>query len=523
MAVDTTKENARKEVEKISNQAKINEAYFVGLLWANPIDGYGEYAETISMDEFIHGVWGFYFELGRRMYSSGIKTFDQISVKKFVKDIGVEKDFEGYGGLDTIDDAVEIVKANSENIEHYYETIKRNYTLQQLYLLFGDKVFLKKNKYNYEIMNREQLTIFWTDKLNKLSLNNVNNYEAENLYIDYETFIKKLEEDSAEMLPLYESSLWNNITQGVARGHVFMFGGFGNAGKSSIMAEKFVMSCLANDEKLLIVLNEETAQSFRQKIILSILNHEFKTGFDRKHMVNGLLTDDDKELIKLAIERWHELINGENASIKVIFMERYVMSDLEKIIRFWANRGYINLVIDTHKVSDDSKYDQRWQIFVEDMKTIYRLTRKNANGCFLRTWVNFQLADIAVKYRYLTFDAMAEGRGAKNEASVVQMFRSVWSDEYGDEDDDDEDEKNKKKKKKHGLICWKNKQNEITGEWEKEYFSLEKGKNYILVFTPKNRFGTNNDNGQPVLVVECNFVRNAFYEKGWCFVPKDFS
>lgn len=909
MAKETTNEIAKREIAKINKLAEINEAYFVGLLWADPFNTYSDYKDTISVDEFIHPVWGFYFDLGRKMYNEGIHKFDEITVKTKVKEYNVVEEFKEYNGMTTIEDAVNIVKDHSENIEYYYETIKKNYTMRQLYLLFGAKVFVDKNKYKWKDMTREQLTMYWQDKTNKIALENVNRYEAENLYIDPEEFIRKLEEESAEMLPFYESYLMNSITQGVARGHVLMFGGFGNTGKalalntpiptpngwttmgdlkvgdtvfgadgkpttvvykspvfedhdvyevcfddgekiladaehqwsvetsysrrlakkgvkeingkllnsngyftltteemkddfvrersggkeykykvpmhkpieyeekellvnpytlglwlgdgtssngeitigkldlnniinnikndgydvsvrnnnegeytlllrnpynkvyceyghpknefwnyninkcrecdrirsnakyrgcdisleknpkyyksvlqqlrdlnlinnkhipriylqssleqryellrglmdsdgyvdengycefsqknkvlidgfsellsslgikhtikervnklnskefksyrvsfyaskenscfklerkhnrlkdktalrrshksivnirkvetiptqcimvdnedhlylagermtvthnSSIMADKFVMSCIANGEKCIIVLNEEDAQSFRQKIVLSILNHEFKTGFDRKRMVNGKLQESDKELIRKAFARMKELMDGEEAQIKVIFMEKYIMSDLEKIIRFWANRGYINLVIDTHKVSDESKEKERWQTFVEDMKTIYRLTRKNAGGCNLRTWVNFQLADSAIKSRYLGFDAIGEGKASKNEASVVMMFRPVWSDEYADE--------------KHELSCYRLKRRP-DGKYDKEYFTLEKGKTYYLMFTPKNRFGQNNENGQPVLVLEPAFHKNAFYERGWTFVAKDY-
>jgi len=509
MAVDKSKELAEKEVASISKKAEINEAYFVGLLWANPFDAYSEYSDNISEDEFIHDVWSFYYELGRRMFGDGIKTFDEITVAKYVKDLGVEKEFKEYGARNTIDDAVNIVKDNSDNIDYYYETIKKNYIVRQLYLLFGQKVLLKRNKYNYEAMTREQLVSFWNDKINGISLGSVNNYEAENLYIEGDEFIRKLEEESAEMLPFFNSYSMNTITQGVARGHVFMWGGFGNSGKSSIMADKFVMSCITNKEKLVIVLNEEDAQSFRQKIVLSILNHEFKTGFDRKRMVNGKLQESDRELIRKAFKKMAELIDDDESLIKVIFMEKYVMKDLEKIIRFWANRGYINLLIDTHKVSDDSTHSARWETFVEDMKTIYRLTRKNAGGCNLRTVVTFQLADSAIKSRYLGFDAIGEGKGAKNEASTVMMFRPAWSDEYEGE--------------KKELECYKLKKNEKSGGYDKEYFKLEKGKTYYLFFTPKNRFGSNNENGQPIMVVEPAFHRNAFYEKGWTFVAKDYN
>src|SRR5690606_6004442 len=167
-------------------------------------------------------------------------------------------------------------------------------------------------------------------------------------------------------------------------------------------------------------------------IVLSVLNHEVEgaRGFNRKHMVNGQLTDTDKLQIKMAFDRMKELTEGDDARIKIVFMDKYNMDDLERIVRYHANRGYDNLLIDTHKISDGSRHDQRWAIFVEDMKQIYRFTRKEAGGCNLRTVVTFQLADSHIRDRFLTADAMAEGKASKNEASVVLMFRPVFSDEY---------------------------------------------------------------------------------------------
>ena len=46
---------------------------------------------------------------------------------------------------------------------------------------------------------------------------------------------------------------------------------------------------------------------------------------------------------------------------------------------------------------------------------------------------------------------------------------------------------------------------------------------YYLLFTPKNRFGNNTDNGQEVLVLEPNFNFNTFQEVGWTYVDKDFN
>ncbi|UUV46305.1 replicative DNA helicase [Bacillus phage vB_BanS-Thrax2] len=508
MAKETTQETVGQIVEKINKGAEINEAYFVGLLWSDPFTYYAEYNDTVNEDEFIHDHWGFFFELGRRMYDEGIKTFDTITVHTKVKEWNVEENFNEYGGLNTVEDAVEIVKEHSDNIDYYYETIKRNYTLRQLYLLFGDKIFLKRGKYDFEKMTREQLSVYWNDKVNQVSLANVNRYEAEDLYIEADEFIRKLEEESAEMLPFYNGEKMDSITQGVARGHVYMWGGFGGTGKSSITAEKVVMSCIANGEKAIVVLNEEDAQQFRQKIVLTILWTEYKMVLDRKRLVNGDLTEEDKVKIKSAFAKMKEMLGEDNALIKVIFMEKYVIKDLEKIVRFWANRGYINLIIDTHKVSEESEHDTRWVTFVEDMKTIYRLTRKNAGGMNLRTWVTFQLADSALRNRFLDYDAIGEGKASKNEASVVQMFRPAWSDEYKDG--------------KKELKCWRWKKLD-NGDFIKKQFFLEEGKTYYLVFTAKNRFGQANDTGLPVLIIEPHFHTNTFPEIGWCFVSNEKS
>lgn len=291
-------------------------------------------------------------------------------------------------------------------------------------------------------------------------------------------------------------------------------------GKTSFIAEKIVMSYIANKEKAIVVLNEESANDFRQKIVISILNHEIEgvKGFDRKRLVNGKLTPEDEDKIRMAFDKMRELTEGDDAQIKVVFMEQYDMDELESIVRYHANRGYENLLIDTHKVSDNSKHDQRWVSFVEDAKQIYRFTRKEAGGANIRTVLTFQLADSHIRDRFLTADAMSEGKASKNEASVVLMFRPIFSDEY---------EGGKHELKVHR---WRPKSEDEkilnpkdTRPYVKEEFNLEKGKIYYLLFTPKNRFGNNTDNGQEVLVLEPNFNFNTFQEVGWTHVDKDFN
>ena len=64
-------------------------------------------------------------------------------------------------------------------------------------------------------------------------------------------------------------------------------------GKTSFIAEKVVMSYIVNKEKALVVLNEESANDFRQKIVISILNESYlEHSFNTTMMV---LLEDDAE------------------------------------------------------------------------------------------------------------------------------------------------------------------------------------------------------------------------------------
>ena len=205
----------------------INENYFVGLLWSEPDINYTDYQAVIESDQLIHEVWRFYYQLGKQMYLDGVKKFDPITIQMKVKEYGLEAEFNKFGGLDTIDDSVSLVKANSENIEYYAEEVQRNFIIRQLYATFGDKIFIPSGKYDYKRLNKEQLVKYWQDKVNQITLNTMGRSQVENLIIDADDFIKNLKEDASNMLPFYKSNMLNSITQGIAQGHVMMIGSYG--------------------------------------------------------------------------------------------------------------------------------------------------------------------------------------------------------------------------------------------------------------------------------------------------------
>ena len=110
MATTKKKTKAQVEAESIKRLASTNESYFVGLLWSQPMETYTSYSEKISPDDFLHPEWGFYFELGKRLYKKGIKKFDDISVNATFEEIGVRDNFEKYGGYGTMVQLIDIVE-----------------------------------------------------------------------------------------------------------------------------------------------------------------------------------------------------------------------------------------------------------------------------------------------------------------------------------------------------------------------------------------------------------------------------
>ena len=153
MAVKS-KENKKTEAKKISDKAMINENYFVGLLWSNPTTYYTDYQSKIDSDHLIHGVWRFFYQLGKQMYLDGVKKFDSVTVQMKVKEYGLEREFEKYGALETIEDSVRLVKSNADNIEYYAEDVQRNYTIRQLYEIVGEKLFKPDGKYDYRKLSK---------------------------------------------------------------------------------------------------------------------------------------------------------------------------------------------------------------------------------------------------------------------------------------------------------------------------------------------------------------------------------
>jgi replicative DNA helicase len=495
-------------LEKLKQDIVASEGYLSAIFWNKP-DMYGEYAkDKLNVKMFLNEVYGFYFGLGRYLFDKGIKIFDDLSVSGVIKELGLEKKYEKYGGFETISELVKETKHKEDNLEAYYIDIKKSIMVKNLYDFFGDKVLENNGNYNYKKMTKEEIHTYWNDKINGIGLDGDNTFEEHFLLEGLREYLTEVTENPKIGLPFYKSKLMTGISNGWTNSDVYMFGAFSNAGKTSLVFNKVIMSCIENKEKLCVIANEEGINSFKEKLFVTAMGTATNNAIARKKFKQGLTPEEDAKAEE-AIKWIEKMTEGDSKLITFIFMENYVMKDVQKIVKRYHNRGVENFIIDTHKVSSGSKHTVRWEIFVEDMKTIHSLTRENGGGLSLRMWVNFQLKDEAIKFRYLDYDAIGEGKGAKNEAAVVYMMRSLWDDEY--------------EGGKYEIEVSRWYPDEFDGVVKEHKSKIAIGRTVYLIFTPKNRNGANNENGQQILALEADFNRNSWKELGWCNVINDKS
>lgn len=519
-------------IKQLNAESYNKEAILVGILWNNPdiFDSYSE--ERLNKKTVGNAIWAFYLGLGRYLHNKNISVLDDISVHSAVVELKLGDKFEKYGGYHTVEELMEETKGKEENFEGYYDEVKKYALLREYYKLFGDKVLKVDDKYNYKEMNRQMISLYWNDKLSNVDIeHNDTQIVAYNLLSDLDKFIDELDINPDVGMSLYRGRKLTDIINGWAYGTLSIIGAFSGNGKSSFVIEKLVMSCIIEDEKLMIIANEMDLVQYRKMLLITIMGTEMyekfkdyfeKPRFNRKSMNKGNFTAEEKQKLKMAVEWVKEKTQEKESLIKLIPLEEYTMDNVEKVVRKYSRRGYRRVIVDTAKPSEGGN-KERWQQFVEDFDRLYKLARKDGGGLNLAMMATVQQADTYVGKHWLNEQCIADGKKIKNVADLVWHLRPVYPHEY------------KNGGKELEVINWVPKSEDMFNQDEgadvggmpsfktddgteliKQVKTLEHGKVYYLLFTSKNRRGQTTLTGLDVLVLEVDFNNNRWKEVGWC-------
>jgi len=482
----------------------ISESLLVGTMWGMP-SLYATYGvEKLHIDHIGNEIWKFYHGLGRHMFKRGIQVFDEITVAKIVKDTNCQKKYKKYGGYETINELMSVTKGLEENIELYFQEVKKYALLRGLRELFGDQVLEKTPKYNYKEMTRQEIDNYWTDKLAKLQMNVSDSQIKEyNLLSNIDKLITKLDDDNNVGLPFYGLNHFTQIMNGWVKGVVYLLSAFSGMGKSSFVVYSIIMTFIKQKQKLVIIANEMDIEAYQKLLLVTIMGnplHEefmekYNKVFNRRSLDSGKFIEKDKARIDRALEWIKENVEDEEL-IKFIPIEHYTMQAVEQTLRFYKRKGYDFAVIDTCKPSENRGNRERWVQFVDDFEMIYKLSRKD--NLDMGIFCTVQNADSYINAKFLDYTVIGDAKKIKNTVDLCCHLRPMHeSEKTGD--------------------------NKLEIEsFEKKRVKINPMKNYYLMFVSKNRRGlTNTSSNLPILVLSVDLNTNSWKEIGWTTVVND--
>lgn len=486
---------------------EMKEAYLVASMFQNPellkqYDG-----EKIRLEHFKTAEWKFFYALARKLFTRGIEHLDEVSALQLVSEkSGLQDKYDEYGGWQTIDDIIEVIDKDSRNFEAYLTEIKKTHGMEQLSRLYGDKIYEQEGRYIPDEMTLEEVITFWIDKANQINLQDgaSSGFEESDLIGGLREYIKSVMEEPQIGLRVRKLKRLHRQIGGWLQGKMYITGSFSNGGKTSMMFKTYIMSCLENREKMVVIANEEGEKAFKEKLFVNIMG-ENGIAIDRFKFKSGEFSNEDLDKIEKAINIIEELVgDSDTGLIKFVFLESFTEESVEKVLRHYAVRGYNYYLIDTLKVPDGAGEHARWARLSDFTKRIYKLTRPEAGGLNICTVLTIQLKLANVRQRFLTMDAIAEGKQIVNEADVFFCWRDAYPDEYEGETNQVtyiasvHDPMNPNAK--NGYVD--------------EHHHLNKDKHYIFMFIPKNRHGSNTSNSREVLVLEVNWTFGSIREVG---------
>ncbi len=478
---------------KIEEFRDIDESNIIFALWKNQ-EFYLTYDLTI--DSFTNNYWKVAFQIGYDIVVKENMSLDDITVGNYLaKHPKLEAKFNEMGGYEALEKGMGYVK--QDNIEAYI-----NSSIKW-------KVLLKLMDYQFPIAKRFKHYI-------DMSLNEIyEEYEAllNHTFIDsdkmggdtrcyditegLDTLIEELDEGVAIGLPYYELDIFNRETNGLNLGEMYLILAPSGVGKSSFCRSNILPSILANNEKIVVMINEEDFKKQQKEMLIWIANNIFANDLQKYKLNNGKFSPKVKELL-YKCANW---LKEHKKQINMIALDRYTTDKAIRIIKKYASLGVKYFILDTFKHDSTSgANDNSWLDLQMNSVKLYDTIKPVAkNVCLVCT---MQLTKASTKQRCFTMENIS---GAKNVVDVVSgcyMIRWVLPDEYTGEKRDLQVHK----------IGGKNGKTKIP-------VTLEKDKRYQLMFLTKNRFGSSNEF---CIVFEVDLSRNTYKEVGICVITPDW-
>lgn len=479
-------------VKQIKEYKKACEANIVSILWKEP-DLFYTY-DGLKLDDFTYNEWKVYWTIGKEIVINEEKpSLDDITVGLYLeKHPKLKEKYEEYGGFNTIDKAKTYVDTN--NIDGYIKEFKKwNVVLELVRRKFPVQDRIK----DFVDMSGEDIYEEYEALLNHVFINIEYEDKTYDIADGIDELIDELNEGAIIGLPYYNSPMLTKEINGHSLGDIVLVGGLSGMGKSTFVRNTTLPSIITNDEKIVIMINEEGKSKWQRELIVWVANNIYKTDLQKYTVRDGKYDEETMVLLRKSAQ-W--IKDNKNKVILKPF-EKYTTSQAIKTIKKYASMGVSYFVLDTFKAdSADATSDSFWFNMQQNMVDLYDIIKPESKNVHLT--VTFQLSKNSSKQRYYTQDNIGVAKNIVDVASTCIMIRKLFDDEY---------EGGKKE-----LQCYRL---EGAKKTSKIPVKLKRDKHYQVLFIVKNREGSTNEYQ---IVIEHDLSRNTYKEVGIAHVEPDF-
>lgn len=474
--------------EYLTSNRKEIEACFIFSLWKNP-ESYGDYEREINPQRDFRTLEGmFYYVLGLNIYKKGYRTFDDVTVYTYLSDKpNVEKSFEERGGYATVFELMNIV--HPSNQDSYHDELLKNNALLQLHDEGYDlSIYNDKMKH----MTYSELEDFMEYKITNIFFKSTSSgISTADLTSGYDDWITDW--DSGKGIGFKIGySMMNYHMAGIHKKNLTLhLGSIGN-GKTTSALAMYVLPILESGEQVCIIGNEQDEEQFRQMILGTVLFNRINyRKMNRQKLLFGNFTDEDNEHLKKAA-KWLETFKNR---LHFVHLTDYGTANVKRTIKKYAKLGVEVFLFDTLKPVDETS-EKSWAEFSETAKMLFQLAQKEEIAIIATA----QLSAESSKRRYLDLSCIGKSKAIAETAGQVVMFRTMRESEKKD------------------LIVYtflRDEQGKTTKV--KKQIELDQDNDYIILFIPKNRYGS----GEIQIVFERNMAFNHYKELGYCHIEYD--
>lgn len=454
------------------------------------------YDYQLKLEDFTENTWRVYWQIAFDIVIKERKsTLDEITIGLYLeKHSKLKQKYDEYGGFDTIEKATEYVKI--ENINGYIAELNKWNTVL---LLLKNKFPVYDRLSEFADMSLDDIYVEYEAILNHIFINADEETKSYSIDDGIDELIEELNRGTAVGLPYHDMPLLNKETGGQLTGNITLIGGLSNMGKTTLARSLCIPTTIKNDDKLVIMLNEEGKKKWQRELLVWVANNVYKFDLQKFVVRDGKYSDEVIDMLRKCAD-WIKNKASDN-TITIIPFNKYRTDKAIKVIKKYASLGVKYFILDTFKADSGSRNDKMWLEMQQAMVDIYD-TVKTDGGKDVHIVITFQLAKSSARQRFYSQDNIGQAKNIIDVASTCIMIRDVFDDEYTGE--------------KNALKVYK-----LEGKNGKSKIpvNLDHDKHYQLLFIVKNREGAANS---VQIVVEHDMSRNLLKEVGFTSVPVDF-